>query len=583
MSLLQKALETYDAMESLAGVVESPDKEPLAPIGHICTKASIDITIDKNGKFIQAQKIDQKIVIPVTEASAGRTSISAKDHPHPLCDRLDYISSNIYLEQLSDWLNDIDNDKLNAIYQYVKSGTIYEDLSKSEWFSEEKNSKDVVCWRVVGLGEDDSAVWTDRKLHEEFVHYYLNKLDTSSTEVSLISGEREVVAAQHLKGVFSSTGNAKIISSNDSVNFTYKGRFVTADEAVSIGYLDSQKSHNALKWVVSNQGVTIGNRVFICWNPQGSNIPRPLLPILKNNSVKMTPTEYSSDLYKTIMGYKTNLRQNAGVVIVSMEAATTGRLAITYYSELAGSDFLDRLAYWDETCCWDDSRWGTRSLSIPEIVRFAFGVQRNDAESTNIDIDERIEGQQVQRLLICKLEKALFPVDIMCALVQKTYHPERYNTKNRNRLLFVTCAAVRKYRRDRFKEEWSMALVSEKKDRSYQYGRLLAVMEKIETDVLNARGEARDTNAIRMQSIFVRRPAYATKIILDRLKNAYYPHLRQGQKIYYEKLIGEIMQVISECEDRQYDKPLSETYVMGYYLQKNALWEKKETIEEEAK
>ena len=41
------------------------------------------------------------------------------------------------------------------------------------------------------------------------------------------------------------------------------------------------------------------------------------------------------------------------------------------------------------------------------------------------------------------------------------------------------------------------------------------------------------------------------------------------------------MQAISECGDDAYDKPLGETYVLGYYLQKNELWSKKETVEEE--
>ena len=42
-------------------------------------------------------------------------------------------------------------------------------------------------------------------------------------------------AAQHLKGVVSMHGNAKIISGNDTSNFTYLGRFVDADEATREG------------------------------------------------------------------------------------------------------------------------------------------------------------------------------------------------------------------------------------------------------------------------------------------------------------------------------------------------------------
>ena len=41
------------------------------------------------------------------------------------------------------------------------------------------------------------------------------------------------------------------------------------------------------------------------------------------------------------------------------------------------------------------------------------------------------------------------------------------------------------------------------------------------------------------------------------------------------------MQVISESGDSDYDKPLEETYVLGYYLQKNELYTKKEKESEE--
>ena len=41
------------------------------------------------------------------------------------------------------------------------------------------------------------------------------------------------------------------------------------------------------------------------------------------------------------------------------------------------------------------------------------------------------------------------------------------------------------------------------------------------------------------------------------------------------RLIGEIMLVISGCPEGEAGKPLGEEYLMGYYLQKNALYTKK--------
>ena len=85
-----------------------------------------------------------------------------------------------------------------------------------------------------------------------------------------------------------------------------------------------------------------------------------------------------------------------------------------------------------------------------------------------------------------------------------------------------------------------MALEPEKLDRSYQYGRLLAVLDIIESRELRKRGEDRETNALRMQSVFTRRPAYAYTIILEQLKNSIFPRLSSGSRAYYDNLIGEI-------------------------------------------
>lgn len=118
-----------------------------------------------------------------------------------------------------------------------------------------------------------------------------------------------------------------------------------------------------------------------------------------------------------------------------------------------------------------------------------------------------------------------------------------------------------------------MALEENKKDRSYQFGRLLAVMEKIERDTYDS-SDSRETNAIRMQQKFVQRPFYTADKVMQKLKAAYLPRLSVGARIYYDGLIGGIMDQLSEFSD-DLNKPLGETYLLGYYLQKNALYTKK--------
>lgn len=127
-----------------------------------------------------------------------------------------------------------------------------------------------------------------------------------------------------------------------------------------------------------------------------------------------------------------------------------------------------------------------------------------------------------------------------------------------------------------------MALEPEKKDRSYQYGRLLAVLEKAERDTYD-NNEGREPNAMRMQAVFSQRPQYAGRILWEQVKKAYYPRLKPWQRAYYERLIGEIMEQLSQFPEQEMNQALGDTYLLGYYLQRNDLYtsKKKQETEEE--
>lgn len=586
MGLLQKALETYDAMERLAGIYEE-GKEPLAPIGHIVTKAQIEVTIDADGQFISARAADKdrKIIIPVTEESSGRTSSPAA---HPLCEQLGYLMGqdevklSLYKQGLERWVqSEYRHPKAAAVLCYICKGTLREDLTAAGLSTDKE--KDMVCWRVVGYGtEDRTAVWEDVSLMQAYTAWYLSQ-QKGKKQLCMLTGKESFITWQHLKGAFSLNGNAKIISANDSANFTYRGRFAEPEEAASVSYLASQKAHNALKWLISTQATIQGNRAFVAWNPQGKYIPKPTLPLFaftEDAAPMPTYRSYQADLRKKLEGYRAELEVSDQVVIAAFDAATTGRLAITYSNELLGSDFLDRLAYWEETCCWVYNAHSISCPSLSSIIAFAFGAPRGTPEV--VKADDAIIAGNMQRLLSCRIDQAAFPLDIMKAIVTRAGNMQVYSDANRRKLLYTACAIIRKYHIDHKKEEFDLALESERKDRSYQWGRLLAVMEKIERDTYD-KSENRETNAIRLQAVFVQRPGYAARIIMDQLKTAYYPRLPVGSRIYYDRLIGEIMEQLSQFDVADYNKPLTETYLPGYYLQKNAFYTKKvnEETEEE--
>ena len=182
--------------------------------------------------------------------------------------------------------------------------------------------------------------------------------------------------------------------------------------------------------------------------------------------------------------------------------------------------------------------------------------------------------QQIQRLISCRVDKRSLPLDIVRALVNRASNLQIFEPGQRESLLFTACAVIKKYHFDRNKEEWEMALEPDKQDISYQYGRLLAVLEKIERDTYDGE-ESRETNAIRMQSVYAQRPRYSSRIIWEQLKKAYYPRLKPASRAFYDRLVGEIVDHVSAFPEAEQTRPLGDTYLLGYYLQRNALYQSK--------
>ena len=603
MGLLQKAVETYDAMAGRVGIVYEKEKEPLAPISHMMARPQIKITLDQDGNFVTAQALDKdtpKIIIPATEESAGRT-VKAAELPHPLCDYLRYllpqnqVEYQHYISQLSGWANSpFTHPKLHVVLNYVQGGTILADLNQAGITAEEKA---MVCWEINGLGENiNGPCWTDRTLMNAFIDYCREKRAGTSPVLCMVSGKMEVPAGQHPKGVIPINGNAKLISANDSGGFTYRGRFDEAEQAATVGYTASQKAHNALRWLVANESISFGGRTFLCWSPQGVQIPKATGPMGRKGGGTVqrsaTPSQYQKQLRKALSGWKENLGPSAGVVIAAFDAATTGRLAVTYYNELPASDFLDRLHDWEASCCWENGPYGIQSPSLFQIVSWAFGTPR----SGKPELDDRILKQQMQRLVACRINRAPFPPDVERALVERASNlqlfPEMIEERSgkakekirkypRADLLFTACAAIRKYHYDHLKEEWDMALDKNYSDPSYLFGRLLAIAEAVENSTYTDENR-RETNAMRMQKAFALRPMSTWRFLEEKLES-YYKQLKPGLRQYYRKLTQEVVDKLP-ASDGNLNQKLKDIYLLGYYHQRAYRTEKSDhqTTEEES-
>ena len=586
MGLLQRAVETYEANTDKVGEY-TEGQSPLAPIGHILTNANIEITLDKDGNFVGARKVEKtepKILIPVTEESGGRTSgLSA----HPLCEQLKYAAPKnkkaheLYLGLLGDWKESSHSHPfLGAILTYLQGGEIIDDLAGAGIVSEDKyDEKALVAWRVRGIDGEQECCWKNKNLFKAYGDYY-RESRPQKAELCMLDGVPKPVASQHTKGIIPINGNAKLISANDSSGFTYRGRFSEDWQASTLSYDASQKAHNAIAWLASNQGVRefSGNRIFLCWNPKGVAVPRPMRPVRgKDAEPKRKPSDYRKNLQSTLMSFRedSGLRDSDIAVLASFDAATTGRLAVTYYNEISLGVFLDRMHDWDAHCCWYSGKFGIQSPNLFQLVDCAFGTQRGSF----LETDDKVQRQHLQRLLDCKVNGGVFPYDIVKALAQRASTPQAYEEYPWRSIVHSACSAIQKYRNDTNKGGNEMEWELNKKDRSFQYGRLLAAMERAEDDYYYKTKEDRQTSAIKAMSEFRQRPLSVFERINRHLHQAYLNRIDAWQSNRYERLVGEIFELLKEFPESEINKPLDDLYLMGYELQRNAFFTKNENNE----
>lgn len=122
-----------------------------------------------------------------------------------------------------------------------------------------------------------------------------------------------------------------------------------------------------------------------------------------------------------------------------------------------------------------------------------------------------------------------------------------------------------------------MQLDTAKTDRSYLFGRLLAVMEYTERSTYE-KGESREPNAINLYSTFCVRPRSTAKTLEERI----IPYMQKhtpGERVYLRNLITDIYATFREEDETYLNRPLEDTYLLGYYLQRKELYRSKKDKE----
>lgn len=630
MSWLLNLYETYESNLDRVGEIglRYNREYTLLPVAHTTQNAHIEVRVTKEGEFHSAKVIDKSeasTLIPCTEKSASRAG--AVIAPYPLHDKLSYVAGDYvayggqikgeepfatYIQELQNWAESPHtHPKVMSIYRYLRKRTLIRDLVevsrilavddqqqlidkwdnkysdrypvKPEIFSVIAGDQTSAFVRFTVYSPDDrlEEVWKDAEVHASFIAYYQEKL--GDEDLCYVTGRRLPSTDKHANKIRNAADKAKLISANDKTGFTYRGRFTDSRDAASISYEVSQKAHNALKWLIQRQGKTIDDRVFLVWGNASLYIPDPgedtyaLDPEAMPEVVRKSNTHetLAAEVAKALDGYRSKMVQGevgsakTGVNILILDSATTGRMAVLYYRNMDKELYLDRLKHWHTTCAWlhryrkNEQGEFTAFYGAPATRDIAFAAYGPRAG------DKVVKGL-MERMLPCIVDGSRVPLDMIRSLVNRASNPVALERWEWEKTLSIACALFDKHLYDR-REGIGMPLDEQNDDRSYLFGRMLAVADVLERRALG-REENRATNAIRYMNTFSQHPERTWKVIQAALQ----PYqARLGRKATnLTKIIDEIAYKFDPKDFN--NQSLSGKYLLGFYSQRHELYQGKQ-------
>lgn len=633
MSWIERCYEVYDKNSRFIGDMDSGNT-PLVPVAHTTQQVHIEVRISGNGEFRGARVLGPEeitTIIPCTEESSARTSGAV---PHPLVDKLQYLAGDYksfggekescwkpYIEGLKAWCDSpYGTPEIKAILSYLTKGILIADLVNERiLFTDEENQlikkwegdKDETpaifksakgkdgpfesCVKFIVDGRDISK---DHKLWESFIAYSSTR--GKLTGYCYASGKETELATLSPYKIRHAGDRTKLISRNDSTNFTYRGRFLHPEEAVGIGFEVNQKAHSALRWLIAKQGRFVSGAAFLAWGTKNEKIPRVLgdsLEVLQqwdngifdesieDDEEKTSDTKevFAKAFNKALAGYRTELTPTAQISVIILDSASKamkGRLSIRYYKELSGSRLMENLENWHHTYKWqmsyrkikgknkggkDDMRITFIGAPSPEdIAKAAYGEL----------VDDKLKQQTVERIMPCIIDGKLLPRDILRAVANRAVHSIGLERWEANKTQQIACALLRGYYQKRYKEVFSMAVDESIKDRSYVFGRILACVEQVERYAQNLAshgaedaGNKRPTNAERLMFVYTLHPVNTLTVLQEKLR-PYIDRIKANTGSDPQRYV-EMLRLISELGVQNYtNDKLGDKFLLGYASQK---------------
>lgn len=314
-----------------------------------------------------------------------------------------------------------------------------------------------------------------------------------------------------------------------------------------------------------------------------------------SDALNATNVQYAKIFSRVLRGYEgaEDLKKhNDPMVVVILDAATTGRLGVTFYCELQKDEYIKRILQWHVDAAWPLTFFkksiveGAERVNVvqyegapsfTDIINCACGTSDRSSKSY-----KRFAKDVKERLIECMFGGAQFPMSILNAACHKVTRPMGYdNIRVWRRDFEIACSLWKKHYIDETRKQHrqedviTMYLEPNRDDRDYLYGRLLALADNFEESVLRKQGvKDRPTNAIKLMSNFTAKP-YTTWGTLWKQLMPYLKSANGGS--WFRNEVDDVMALFKEG-DFEDNKALSPMFLLGYSCQRRASKRKAQEI-----
>ena len=629
MDFFTSLLNAYEQAEEI-GLVDQQtgENDPvLLPLYHTSLKSNgsniILIKLNKDGTFYKAEFMpdNQSIIFPVTSDSVARSG--SNPAPHPLVDKLSYyvqeVSQSQYDEfhnQLANWIGFCKEDEVKDYLTKIQRFILRTDFLKivldslfGESYQRENlkvtyqdsngKSKTVdlsTCFIEFSIvqyhGLKDETVTTYKELHQSFLSFVRAFQDNMG--VCNISGRIETITNKH-RGLM---GNAKIISVSNKGE-AYKGRFKEREDVFSVGYETSEKIHLMIKYLLENNNSSTwlgSSQYLINWfsddlaNKSQLDIVKPEFDSLfedEDDDIEerhqlIRPNAENQEIGSSFIKGRKLFGNDATYYIAILNKTSNGRIALKYFRQLQVSQLLKNLENWQVIYSWEartkSGIYKQKTPNFNEIINVAYGVDRG--RYLELDNDS-FRSDQYQQLVTALIDGKDIPNTIVKKLEANIKHRQNY-PKCWHTLQQVSLAVLHK----QYGREFNPMVDHENTNRSYLFGRLLAIFELMESQRYRIEGsnQERITNAERYWNAYTSQPAKLMMNLANKIK-PYEETVKLNSRGIYNKLEKERQEILSLLSplmtNKDINDPLDYQFIFGYYSEKQYFYTKKEKNESE--